>query len=414
MSKKTAYIIIIIFVLVLAGGFLAFFFYTNRGQGNNIIVPAEKINIFPASPTPSAEKNSPNDKPNEDDKTSQIDDTSKAILKELSMRPSAGGVALATSTSRGVTVRFLDKGDGKVYDVNTDDNEEIRVSNTTIAKTVEAIWNKDGTKVIARHIGDDPDSIKTYSASLIAKNADQTSGTLQGSYLSDNIKMLTASPDKNKIFYQLVGSGGSTGIISDFDGTKKTGLMDSPLGELLLDWSNASTIALTTKPAAGIPGFLFFLNSKTGATTRVISRIEGLTTLVSPSASEILYSESGQNGFYLKVYSTKTGSAVDTAIATLPEKCIWSKTNSSIIYCSVPSYLPDTGLPDSWYKGLISFSDDIWKIDASTGAGEIIAKLKDTSGKNIDGVNLMLSQNEDYLFFTNKKDYHLWSLKLRE
>ena len=50
--------------------------------------------------------------------------------------------------------------------------------------------------------------------------------------------------------------------------------------------------------------------------------------------------------------------------------------------------------PDSWYRGEVSFSDDIWRIDVSQGNAKIIFN----SEEEIDGVRLMLDQNEDFLF----------------
>jgi hypothetical protein len=44
--------------------------------------------------------------------------------------------------------------------------------------------------------------------------------------------------------------------------------------------------------------------------------------------------------------------------------------------------------------------------------GELVRKLNDAGTEGIDGTSLMLSPKEDYLIFTNKKDYHLWSLRL--
>jgi len=223
---------------------------------------------------------------------------------------------------------------------------------------------------------------------------------------------MATNRDQTKIFYTISHSIGSSGTVSEFDGTKKSQIFDSPLSEWQIDWPTPSLIAMTTKPAGGVPGFLYFLNSSTGTFTRAIAGVNGLTALVSPDGSFVLYSESISGGLSLKIYSFQNGDSETVAVTTLPEKCVWSKNNQEIVYCSVPSYLPEGNYPDVWYKGLVSFSDDIWEIDTLTGAGKLLARLEQLGRKEIDGTNLFLDSKENYLFLTNKNDSHLWSLKI--
>ncbi len=415
MSKKTATIIIIIFVVLLVGGLIAFYFYANQGQGNGIGTTDVRGNIFPTSKTGNGAPHGNTTATTTTVTTPSTITENQPILtiKELSTKPSAGAVAIATTTSITPLVRFIERGTGNVYEVRPDSNTETRLSNTTIAKISEAFWNKGGTRVLARYTGDNGDSIKTYSA-LLTKSLNQPEGELQGVFLTENIRSLAVNPDKSKVFYLLEHSAGSTGIVSDFDGTKKTQIFDSLLSEWLPDWPTATRVSLTSKASAGVPGFMYLLNTQTGALTRAISGIVGLTTLVNSDASSALYSESGKDNFALKIYSFKTATVKDVAIQTLPEKCVWSKNDLETIYCSVPTYMPTGAYPDIWYQGLVSFSDEIWKIDGRTGAGELIGKLKNATRADIDGVNLFLSPKEDYLFFTNKNDFHLWSVRLQQ
>ncbi|MBI2476338.1 MAG: hypothetical protein HYV67_03790 [Candidatus Taylorbacteria bacterium] len=410
MSKKTAAIIIIVFVLLIAGGFLAFYFYANQDQDNNIVGPESRGNIFPTSPAAGGAQTqggaAPSPQPPAESGT-----RAAPVLKELSERPSAGAVALAASST--VLVRFVERGTGNVYEVGPARDGETRLSNTTVPKIEEVLWHKDGRKVILRYAGDDGDSIKTYSASLAAKASGEAEDSLQGAFLTENIRAVAANPDQNKLFYLLQDAGGSTGIIAEFDGARKTQIFDSLLQEWLVAWPTPTTVALTSKPSAGVPGFLFLLNTRTGALTRAISGIKGLTARVSPTGSLVLYGESLPQGLSLKIYPFSNASLRETAVATLPEKCLWSKNDPGALYCSVPSYLPTGNYPDDWYKGLVAFSDDIWKIDSRTGAGELLAKLKDNTAKDIDGINLFMSPREDYLFFINKNDFHLWSLRIQ-
>lgn len=411
MSKKTAIIIITAIILLVAGGLLFFYFYANRGQGNDIIPTQTGTDLFPN--TSGNQTSNPTGATTPTTGTTQGQGTSQNLstLKELSTRPSAGAMVIATSS--GIFARFIEKGTGNVYQVSPENSDEVRLSNTTIPKIQEVVWQGDALHLIARYTKDgENDTIQSYYAKLTSPTAVEPDGALQGAFLSDNISFIAKNPDQNKIFYIIPNSGGSTGILSNFDGTGKIQIFASPLKEWQTQWVSANTIALLTKPSAGIQGFLFFLNAKTGALTRAITGVNGLTALVSPDSSTALYSTSYQGTLSLNLYSFSAGTTESVAIATLPEKCVWSKNDTATIYCGVPNYIPNGAYPDDWYQGLTSFSDDIWKIDATTGTARIIAHLKNLSGKDIDTTNLFMDEKENYLFFTNKKDFHVWSLKL--
>ena len=64
--------------------------------------------------------------------------------------------------------------------------------------------------------------------------------------------------------------------------------------EWLVSWPNKETITLATKPSFAAAGYLFFLNSKTGGANKILSGINGLTSLVDGTAKNILYSESSR------------------------------------------------------------------------------------------------------------------------
>ena len=138
--------------------------------------------------------------------------------------------------------------------------------------------------------------------------------------------------------------------------------------------------------------------------------INGLTTLTSQDGKLVLYSD---NNLSLNVYNISTKTADTIGVRTLTEKCVWGRANDAL-YCAVPKFIPSALYPDSWYKGGISFSDDIWKIDLKTGNTNIIANPESIEGsEEIDGIKLALDADENYLFFVNKKDSYLWKLNLK-
>ena len=96
---------------------------------------------------------------------------------------------------------------------------------------------------------------------------------------------------------------------------------------------------------------------------------------------------------------------------TLPEKCVWSKTNENVVYCGVPKNIIGSKYPDSWYKGIISFNDDIYRIDLDVNSKRKIVVTGQPDG--LDATGLILSTNEDYLSLINKKDGKIWTIKLK-
>jgi hypothetical protein len=130
---------------------------------------------------------------------------------------------------------------------------------------------------------------------------------------------------------------------------------------------------------------------------------------MSPNGKYVLV---GNNSMSLYVYDVVTKSYSRLGINTLPEKCTWNK-GSADVYCAVPNFIDNALYPDDWYKGEISFSDQIWKVNTITGNAEILADpILVPGGEDIDGIKLSVDENEKYLFFVNKKDSYLWELEL--
>ena len=77
----------------------------------------------------------------------------------------------------------------------------------------------------------------------------------------------------------------------------------------------------------------------------------------------------------------------------------------------MPNTILDEDTLDLWYQGLISFSDSMWIIDTKTQTTNILINPIDVVGKEIDIIKPILSPDENYLFFVNKKDSTLWQLR---
>jgi predicted secreted protein len=60
----------------------------------------------------------------------------------------------------------------------------------------------------------------------------------------------------------------------------------------------------------------------------------------------------------------------------------------------------------------VSFRDEVWKIDVSSGKTEFIMNLGSESKEDIDAINIKLNKKENFLLFMNKNDMTLWSLQI--
>jgi hypothetical protein len=306
----------------------------------------------------------------------------------------------------------MERGTAHIYETLATNLNVERLSNTTLTRLQEGFFTNSGNSIIIRDLIGSTDSIRTRLATLSFDTPTSTEQTLKTTDLPVNISQMTRSPDKSQIFS--IMTTGTRGILSNTDGGSKSGIFDSPYREWLVQWPNKQTIVLTTKPSGGTAGFAYALNPQTKALSRIMGGINGLTTLVSPDGGKVLYSESESGSMKLFAYDRKTGVSTDMFLRTFPEKCVWSPTEKSIVYCGIPRDIAFNLYPDVWYQGRIVFSDSIWSINVDTLETHQLAIPTDEVGSIIDVINPVLNANGDYLMFQNKIDLSLWGLQVKE
>jgi hypothetical protein len=233
-----------------------------------------------------------------------------------------------------------------------------------------------------------------------------TLGGPAGRFLPDNISEVTVSPTGNNFFYLAPLANDIAGTVTLFRDGRKSQVFTSSFTEWLPQWVGESTIFMTTKPSWRVAGNTYALNAQNGSMVKVFGGIQGLTTLVNNSGTLALYNGVVSNVVTTGIYDINQKTFTPLGIQTISDKCIWSVDNVNI-YCGVPQNISTNEIPDEWYKGIISFSDSIVKINTIGGEATLVSDIS-----NIDAMNLKLSQNENELFFINKKDSTLWSLNL--
>lgn len=412
--SKNKIIILIITAMILAS--VLFYFWRNRpNQGN---LTDNSSGLFPIENDDNGNVNSSVSVPNSGGQDSSSRENDLPILRQISNRPVAGGISFENKDLDLTIIRYVDRGTGHIYETTDQSLEETKLSNTTIPKVLQSVWSPGGQSVVMRYLNEGTEDISSFSVNIIhgitATTSQDISKNPKSVFLPSNIKQLSVNPSGDKIFYLTNSTDGATGIISNIDGSQKKQIFQSPIKEWLVSWPNNETIALATKPSSIAPGYLFFLNSKTGAENKTLGGINGLTALTSSTTKNILYSESVSGSIKLNYYNLKNNQGDEFSFKTFPEKCVWSRNEESVVYCAIPKVITNGEYPDIWYQGLVSFTDNVWKIDTKTKSSELLLDIQQDTGNEIDMVDLFLSKDDEYLFFINKKDLTFWSFSLKK
>jgi hypothetical protein len=200
---------------------------------------------------------------------------------------------------------------------------------------------------------------------------------------------------------------------SDVDGTKKEFITNLSSQDWLLNPVNSKQALVGTKPSGTVPGDLYTLDITTGVKNKFMTDIAGLTGLMSHDGSLVIASASEGRGIASAIYSIKNKTVSTLSLSTLSDKCTWSESEKTIVYCAVPTAIPSGVYPDDWYQGTISFEDRLWRIDATTSETDLVLDPSIEVGIDMDMVQLGTDTSGLHLIFTNKKDASLWVLNLK-
>jgi hypothetical protein len=335
-------------------------------------------------------------------------------LIKITSNPVAGGTigfavgGLTSSTTASTTVvespdteiRYIDRASGNIYQFLLHARTLTRLSNRTLPGIQEASWADDGSVAYVRFLSqsqDGTESVETYAL--------PGGGGEGGTFFEQNLDQATVFATSS-VFSLLSGTNGSIGSISRTDGSASRIVFSSLIGSLVVHPTRSMYLA-TNRASYGLDGYGFLINPQTGAFTRILGSLRGLSVLPSPSGKLALYSYVDQGALHLSVINTETREATALPLATLTEKCAWASDNLAV-YCGIPRTV--TGrLPDDWYQGVTSFSDRIWRIDLLTRTATLVIDPKEAGDVSLDVANPSIDPATDAFVFRNKFDSSLWA-----
>jgi hypothetical protein len=341
--------------------------------------------------------------------------TREVFIEVFSTSTPAGSTSTVT-TSRAVkqTVEYLlfvDRITGYLYGYDPLDGAVFQITNTTTPGIYDAYITKNGTEVYMRSLAEDEITIQTLVATIpsFIKGADAQALTNIRS-LQSNVSSFAVSETSNLVSYVVPTSLGSSIYSTNAKGV--TSVSNSPFKE----WSvlyGGETPYITTKPSAYLEGNTLSLPNQNFA----LGNKTGLMTLPHKDGDLFLASMWSRAGLAAFVFSKKTGAQTILDERTLASKCAWGYQTK--IICGVPTTIPSTqdGLPDEWFRGSVSFSDNFYLVEGDQGADEVggstlIFALNEQAGQPFDVIKPVVNKNSTSLSFVNKRNGSLWFLYL--
>lgn len=312
---------------------------------------------------------------------------------------------LATSTA----VRFQERATGHVYDVFEFALAPLKVTKETIQKVYSSIFSNNINIFLSETLTSNNEQVKTTFN--IIRHSTSTGDVLAQSDISTAVTNFVYNKFSNKLVYSLKQNGVSNIYTSNIDKTSEKIVKTLYFNDFLLDPINATDVVITTKPSKNNVGYSYILNTATGSFTKILGDIPGLLVKVSPDEKHYLYLTAEQTRPTTRIYDEVNKTTNLITINTIPEKCVFSDTNSDDLYCfGAPTYKPGE-YPDDWYKGKIFNSEFLYKINLTNNYVQQLYSFED-SKLTFDVLNPQISVKDGFILFENKYDLTLWSLNL--
>jgi len=323
--------------------------------------------------------------------TSRIDTENVTVggriqaLKQLTTRPVAG----AGFVDGGIA--YVEQGTGHLYEIDLISGAETLISGTTIPSTRKAVFSSLGEHVAITMMEGD------VSKTLVGTYG--SDAQFSGIALPDNATQVAFGSGAGTIQYLVREDTGAVGYSSNLDRNSSTRVFSLPLRDVRVLWGNP--VYVYTTPTATQSGYLYRVVKNN--LTYVTKGDMGLMAFRTPQG---LVLTSNTESSVITTTLLENAEKVPQALPLIPEKCV---TTDTAIYCAVPKEtLNIYSFPDAWYKGVVSYTDALWKIDTVSGTATMLIDFIAVSGRSIDVASIGVNTDGDQVYLINKNDNTLW------
>lgn len=388
-TKKLLWLILVIFAFG-ATIFFGYQFFT-VATPQDTIGGEEQVSGFPVTPEIETIGETPVSEEELKSKTIGVSEETAGKLTQVAEFSVVG----PSLNQNGDKISFFEKNGGNLWTANFDGTNREKISNITVIGMFEAIWSPKKDRVAIFYVDKE-----------IKKGFLLTDGA-SVAVLPQNIYSFSWSQTGNSLAYTLIEGNKISLITADSSAEKPKTIFNTLPKDGQIKWITNDLISINTAPSGLAQGFNFLYSREKGTLSKIMDSF-GISTLWSPDGKKALVSSTDSNGKLnnLKINGVLGEELFASEIKTIPEKCVWL--NSDKIYCAVPRIIPPKSVwPDDYLLGSLHTIDSIVVIDIKN---EEIREIFDEG--LFDMSDLLVTQNEDYIFFVNRTDGTLWSLKL--
>ena len=345
-------------------------------------------------------------------------------LRQISTTPTAGGYVYArleeddslfSSVPETIDVmRFVESSTGHVFETTGKTELVTRITNTTIPRIISAVF-LNGERPILQYIDQASDRKKTFSAQVITPERNELidsddvtqSSRLSGIFLQDEILDLETSGDE--VVYGVNTDDGFSLRKTDANGNEVVEVFNSPLSQWHIDTYGPNDVVVTHVPSFNSFGYAETVDLDSRASQKLYSG--QLAMQIKPNADGSRSLISYWDGREMSLFILSGDNIIDTGLNTFAEKCVWSSDNV-LAYCAEPLNDIEFGAPDSWYKGIVEYSDDFYQINTDLNVTSLLFSPFDEGNFSLDALDIALSANEKYLSFMDKASQTFWTYQL--